>query len=238
MAMWNPWRGCKKCSDGCKYCYIHKGDSKRNVNTNEIIKTKDFTKPIEKLKNGTYKVKSGIVYLCFSSDFLIEEADEWRKECWKMIKERSDLNFLFLTKRIERFLQCIPEDWEDGYENVTVCCTVENQKNVDKKLAIFQKLPIKHKCITAQPLIEKIDIEAYLNDIELVVVGGESDYFARPLDYEWVLDLRNQCIRNDVNFEFRQCGTHFIKEGKEYTLSVKELCKQARKADINYYHKK
>ena len=44
MSMWNPWRGCKKCSEGCKYCYIHKGDQKRNVNTNEIIKTKDFEK--------------------------------------------------------------------------------------------------------------------------------------------------------------------------------------------------
>src|SRR5574344_2923585 len=159
MAMWNPWRGCKKCSEGCKYCYIHKGDFKRNVNTNEIIKTKDFSKPIEKLINGNYKMKSGLVYTCFSTDFLIEEADEWRKDCWKMIKERPDCEFLFLTKRIDRFMKCIPEDWNDGYDNVTVCCTIENQKNADYKLGIFKDLPIKHKCITAQPLIEKIDIE-------------------------------------------------------------------------------
>ncbi len=76
MAMWNPWRGCKKCSDGCLHCYIHKDDSKRNINTNDIVKTKDFEKLIKKLKNGNYKMKSGIVYLCFSTDFLIEEADE------------------------------------------------------------------------------------------------------------------------------------------------------------------
>jgi len=65
-------------------CFYHKGDSKRNVNTNEIVKTKDFDKPIEKLKNGNYNMKSGIVYLCFSTDFLIEEADEWRNDCWNM----------------------------------------------------------------------------------------------------------------------------------------------------------
>lgn len=82
MASWNPWRGCKKCSDGCLHCYIHKGDAKRNVDTNIIVKTKDFTKPVEKLKNGAFKMKSGLVYLCFSSDFLIKEADEWRAECW------------------------------------------------------------------------------------------------------------------------------------------------------------
>ncbi|MDD6308832.1 MAG: DUF5131 family protein, partial [Clostridia bacterium] len=142
--------------------------------------------------------------------------------------------FLFLTKRIERFLECIPDDWDDGYENVVVCCTIENQKNADKKLSVFEKLPIKHKCITAQPLLEKIDIEKYLDDIELVVVGGESDINARLFDYDWVLDIRKQCIRKNVDFEFRQCGTHFIKDGKRYKLQTKDLCKQARLANIDY----
>lgn len=234
MAMWNPWRGCKKCSDGCLHCYIHKGDAKRGVDTNEIVKTKDFAKPTVRMKNGSYKMKPGIVYTCFSTDFLIEEADSWRTECWEMIKERQDCTFLFLTKRIERFMECIPEDWNDGYDNVVVCCTIENQKNADKKLAVFQTLPIKHKCITAQPLIGSIDIERFLEGIELVVVGGESDYYARPLDYNWVLNIREQCIRKNVAFEFRQCGTHFIKDGKKYKLQTKDLCSQARKANIDF----
>ena len=234
MPMWNPWRGCKKCSDGCLYCYIHKGDAKRGVDTSIIEKTKDFAKPIERLKNGNYKMKSGIVYTCFSTDFLIEEADEWRKECWWMMKEREDCTFLFLTKRIDRFMDCIPDDWGEGFENVVVCCTIENQKNADYKLAVFNELPIRHKCITAQPLIQKIDIERYLDGVELVVVGGESDTNARPLDYDWVLDIREQCIRKNVSFEFRQCGTHFIKDGKKYKLQTKDLCAQARKADIDF----
>ncbi len=234
MAMWNPWSGCKKCSDGCLHCYIHKGDLKRNVDTNVIHKTKDFYKPIEKLKNGSYKMKSGFIYLCFSTDFLIEEADEWREECFKMIKERSDCTFLFLTKRIDRFMKCIPKDWKDGYDNVVVCCTIENQKNADIKLALFNKLPIKHKCITAQPLLENINIEPYLDDIELVVVGGESDYNARLLNYDWVLNIREQCIRKNVNFEFRQCGSYTMKDGKIYRIKTKDLIKQARLANINF----
>ena len=44
MAMWNPWRGCKKCSEGCLHCYIHKGDAKRGVDTSIVEKTKDFSK--------------------------------------------------------------------------------------------------------------------------------------------------------------------------------------------------
>ena len=46
--------------------------------------------------------------------------------------------------------------------------------------------------------------------------------------------IREQCIRKNVSFEFRQCGTHFIKDGKAYTLQTKNLCAQARKAGINY----
>lgn len=98
-------------------------------------------------------------------------------------------------------------------------------KNADNKLSIFKKLPIKHKCITAQPLLENINIEQYLDDIELVVVGGESDKHARPLYYDCVLNIIKQYIRKNVNFEFRQCGTHFVKDGKKYTLQVKDLCR-------------
>ena len=234
MAIWNPWRGCIKCSEGCLHCYIHKGDHKRGINTSEIVKTKDFYKPIEKLKNGNYKMKSGLVYLCFQSDFLIKEADKWRNECFRMIKGRQDCKFLFLTKRIERFKEIIPDDWNDGYDNVIVCCTVENQKNADYKLSIFKDLPIKHKCITMQPLLEKVNIEKYLDDIELVLVGGEQDYNARVLDYDWVLDIRKQCIKHNVNFEFRQCGTYTIKDGKTYKIETYNLTKQARLANINY----
>lgn len=232
--MWSPWRGCKRYSDGCKYCYIHKGDARRGIDTSKIVKTDDFYSPILKNKNGEYKIKPNqTVYLCFSTDFLIEEADEWRNECWKMIKERSDLHFLFLTKRIERFSSCVPDDWGEGYDNVTVGCTVENQCNADYRLKIFNQLPIKHKNIICQPLIEKIDIAKYLNGIELAVVGGESDKNARALNYDWVLFIREQCIEHGVSFEFRQCGTHFIKDGKMYTLKTRDLCSQAKKADIN-----
>lgn len=234
MAMWNPWRGCRKCSEGCLHCYIHKGDAKRGVNTNEIVRTKDFYKPLERLKNGNYKMKSGTVYTCFSTDFLIEEADEWRGECWEMIKQRPDCTFLFLTKRIERFMDCVPTDWGDGYDNVVVGCTVENQKNADFRLRIFQELPIKHKCITAQPLLGPINMEPYLDDVELVVVGGESDYRARVLEYDWVLNIREQCVTKNVSFAFRQCGTHFLKDGRLYKLQKKDLCSQAKKAGIDY----
>ena len=217
-ARWDPWRGCHRCSEGCRFCYIHKGDLKRGIDTSQIVRTNAFDKPVIRKKNVDYKMAAGLVYLCFSTDFLLEDADMWRADVWRMIKERSDCTFLFLTKRIERFMQCIPDDWGDGYDNVIVCCTVENQENADRKLSVFQRLPIKHKQITAQPLIGPIDLTNYLEGIEAVTVGVESDRQARVLDYDWVLSIREQCIDNNVSFSFRQCGSHFMKDGRLYKL--------------------
>ena len=151
-----------------------------------------------------------------------------------MIRERTDCHFLFLTKRVERFMDCIPPDWGNGWDNVIVGCTVENQQRADERLRVFSQLPIKHKNIICQPMISAIDLENYLDGVELVVAGGESDRYARPMDYDWVLSLREQCIRQNVSFEFRQCGTHFIKDGREYNLKTKDLCAQARKAGIDF----
>lgn len=234
MGMWNPWRGCHRHSEGCRYCYIHKGDARRHIDTNQIVRSESFRAPLEKKKNGEWKMKPGqTVYVCFSSDFLLPEADRWRAEAWDIIRQRPDLNFLFLTKRIERFMDCIPDDWGSGYPQVTVGCTAENQRRAEERLALFAQLPIQHKNIICQPLLEDINIEPWLTGIELVVVGGESDRNARPLNYDWVLSLRDQCLRQHTPFQFRQCGTRFIKDGRLYTLAVKDLGRQARKADID-----
>ena len=57
---------------------------------------------------------------------------------------------------------------------------------------------------------------------------------ARVFNYDWVLDIRKQCIRKNVNFEFRQCGTYTIKDKKKYKIQTKDLIKQAKLANINF----
>ena len=145
---WNPWHGCHKISPGCKNCYVYRQDARYERDSSRVTKNKTFYLPIEKNKNGEYKLKregDGIVYLCFSSDFFLEDADSWRNECWKMIKQRSELEFLFITKRIHRFYDCIPHDWGAGYDNVHICCTCEDQDRADYRLPIFLDAPIKKK---------------------------------------------------------------------------------------------
>lgn len=234
---WNPWHGCSKFSEGCKNCYVYRTDSKYEKDSTQVTKNKSFYMPVETYKNGEYKVKAhgdGILYTCFTSDFFLDKADCWRGECWEMMKKRPDLEFLFITKRIERFYDCIPEDWGEGYDNVHICCTCENQRVADIRLPIFKAVPIKKKSIIISPMLEKMNISKYLdNTILQVTVGGESGINTRLCRYEWVLDIMNQCKEAKVNFHFQQTGARFEKDGKIYNIPRKIQHSQAGKAGIN-----
>jgi len=71
-----------------------------------------FNLPIKKTRDGIYKVPSGsTLMVCMTSDFFLEEADEWRQEVWNMIKTRQDVTFWLQTKRAERVKDNLPTDW-------------------------------------------------------------------------------------------------------------------------------
>ncbi|MCQ2246053.1 MAG: DUF5131 family protein, partial [Bacteroidaceae bacterium] len=89
-----------------------------------------------------------------STDFFVEEADEWREEAWRIIRQRPDIVFRLLTKRASRIKECLPLDWGEGYENVLLQVTTENQKRADERLSILLDIPAKHKGFMAAPFIE------------------------------------------------------------------------------------
>ena len=88
--IWNPWHGCVKCSEGCQHCYMYFLDRVRDKNGADIYRTKTgFTYPIQKFRDGRYKVKSGeLIRVCMSSDFFLEQADEWRDAAWEIMRQR------------------------------------------------------------------------------------------------------------------------------------------------------
>ena len=237
-ADWNPWHGCTKISPGCKYCYVYRQDERYGSTLASSLcrKTGAFALPMKRRRDGSYKIPPGkIVFTCFTSDFLLEDADPWRPDCWRMMRQRSDCWFYFFTKRIHRLADCLPLDWGEGYDNVLIGCTVENQDRANYRLPIFLDLPIKHRSIIASPLLERLDLSAYLDDrIEEVATGGESGVEARPCDYDWILDLRRQCVEKDIPFRFHQTGAYFIKDGRMYRVRRKYQLSQARKANIDY----
>ncbi len=236
MANWKPWHGCQKWSAGCANCYVYRIDERHGKEPGVVVRTANFDLPVRRNRKGEYKISSGtMVFTCFSSDFFVEAADEWRVEAWRMIRERSDLHFFMLTKRIERFTASLPDDWGAGYPNVTICCTVEDQAAAERRMPVYLGAPIRHKMLACEPLLGPIDFSRWLpgSPIEGLVAGGESGAGARVCDYDWILDLRRQCAEAGVPFAFKQTGAKLRREGVVYTIPRQLQHAQARKAGIN-----
>lgn len=233
---WNPWHGCRKLSEGCRHCYVYRQDAHHDRYGGDIRRTTSFNLPVRRSRDGRFKIQAGEkVYTCFTSDFLLEEADAWRTEAWEMIRLRSDLSFFFITKRIDRLQAVLPPDWNDGYPNVAIGCTVEDQAMADYRLPIFREVPVQHKLVICAPLLGPIDLSAHLGPwYEVVSAGGESGNQARPCDYDWVLAIRRQCIERGISFSFHQTGARFIKDGRLYRIRRPFQHSQARKAGIDY----
>ena len=77
--------------------------------SSRVRQTQAFNEPVKKKRDGNYKVPGGIIlYTCLTLDFWVEEADPWRLEAWQMIRQRQDVHFYIIIKRIGRFEAGLP----------------------------------------------------------------------------------------------------------------------------------
>jgi len=240
--IWNPWHGCRKCSEGCRHCYMFFLDRMRNKNGADIYRTKNgFNYPLQKDRNGRYKIQSGeLIRVCMTSDFFLEEADRWRDEAWDIMRRRPDVKFFLLTKRPQRVKDCLPRDWGSGWDNIFFNVTCENQRRADERIPILLELPFKHKGVMCAPFIGPVSIEKYLTtgQIGQVICGGENYDGARPCDFDWVKQLRAECVAHNITFCFIETGTHFIKDGKHYHIPRKQVqSRMAHRSGMNYQGK-
>lgn len=237
MQSWNPWHGCRKISPGCAHCYVYRRDESVGRDASQVYRTRDFELPIRRGRDGGYKLLTGAdVFACGTSDFFLEQADDWRADAWAMIKARPDCRFLIITKRIGRFRVALPEDFPLGFGHVTIGCTCEDQRRADERLPVFLAMPIQNRSIICEPLLGPIELRRYLGPrISQLVVGGESGEDARDCDYDWVLRLRDQCLDAGVRFHFKQTGKSFVKDGKRYQIPRSQQMRQARRAGIDTF---
>lgn len=242
MIIWNPWHGCHRVSEGCEHCYMYFLDGKRGIDTSKVTRTSGFDLPLRRNRHGGFKLKSGMqLFVGLSTDFFVEEADRWRDEAWSIMRQRPDIAFRILTKRAYRIMECLPADWGDGYENVMLSVSCENQRNADVRLPLLLDVPARHKGFMAAPFIGGIDASAYLacGQIEEVLCGGENYDGARPCHYEWVRSLSEQYAVHDVTFSFIETGTCFVKDGKTYHIPSKRTqSMQAYKSGLSHYNGK
>lgn len=238
MIIWNPWHGCRRVSEGCAHCYMYFLDGKRGIDTSHVYRTGNFDLPLQRRRDGQYKLPSGMqLYVGLSTDFFVEEADEWRDEAWSIIRKRPDIAFRLLTKRADRIDRCLPDDWGEGYENVMLSVTAENQRRADERLPLLLDIPARHKGMMAAPLIGEVDIEKYLQkgEIEEVLCGGENYDGARPCRYEWVKLLSDECRTHDVTFDFIETGSVFVRDGRTYHIPDKRIqSNQAFKSGLSH----
>lgn len=224
--IWNPWHGCTKASDGCKHCYMMYLDKLHNTGDGtKVYKTNSFNYPLSKLRDGTYRVKSGeMIRVCMNSDFYLDKADAWREEAFQIMKKRSDVIFYLLTKRPERVLANTNKEFLE-LDNIFFNVTIESGKYAIDRLEELARIPFKHKGIMVAPFIGEVKLGDYIKkaNIEQVICAGENYGGDRPCEFDWVLALREECVKANVKFAFTETGTYFIKDKKEYILKKKVL---------------
>lgn len=197
--LWNPWYGCFKISEACANCYI------KNVGTFE-----DQFYSINEIKLAS----GNLIAVGTHTDFFLENADHLRNQAWDVIRSHPQVIFEIYTKRVERIVDCLPEDWGDGWDNVIFCVTVENQKRADERIPILGNLKCKHKWLNCAPLLSDLDLNEYLKkyDIESITTSGERriNGNVRPTHFEWVQNLSEQCKLHNIHFEVMFLGHKFI----------------------------
>ena len=163
-ATWNPFQGCHKVSSGCKNCYMFSEKTRYGQNPNVVVRSSDatFNAPLKWARNPEKYGHIKRVFVCSWSDFFIEEADPWRAEAWEIMRKTPQFIYQLCTKRPERIAQCLPPDWCDGYPNVWLLTSTENQAAADLRIPILLSVPAVVHGISAEPLLGPLDIRQWI----------------------------------------------------------------------------
>lgn len=213
----NPWIGCTKVSEACKFCYAEMqeairykrvewgpGQPRRRTSDN------NWRQPTRWNREAAEEGRRYRVFCASLADiFDAEVPQEWRADLFEVIRETEHLDWLLLSKRPENILSMVPEDWGDGWPNVWLGSTAENQQRADERLPILLAVPAVVRFASCEPLLGPLDLSAYLGKgLDWVIAGGETGRAARPMKPEWARALRDQCVAQRVAFHFKQWGDY------------------------------
>lgn len=163
-ATWNVARGCTKVDEDCKFCYMYR-DSFNNTRYNplQIVRTKTvFDLPL-RLKEPSKIFTSSL------TDFFHPAIDSYRNEAWDIIRRCPQHTFQILTKRPERIIQNLPEDWFDGFKNVWLGTSVGSSASLKR---ISDLIKVRDYCDTLFLSLEPLHGEIKVLQ-RLLNIGGE-----------------------------------------------------------------
>lgn len=231
-ATWNIARGCTKVDADCKYCYMYRDSfGSHRYNPLEVVKTKtvfNFPLTYKEIYSKSWHGKP-LIFTCSLTDFFHVSIDGYRNEAWDIIRKCPHLIFQILTKRPERIMEHLPEDWGEGWKNVWLGTSVGHQDGMQRMidLAIVSHNGIKF--LSLEPLHGEIDLSAatmYVESLkesfhtlpafDWVIVGGESGnengkYKYRPCELSWIEKIVTDCKKNSIPVFVKQMGTHLSK---------------------------
>lgn len=201
---WNPITGCTKCSDGCKHCYaatfarrLQAMGNPRYTNGFQVTVHEDLIeKPFD------WK-KPKLVFVNSMSDLFHDDvSDDIILRIFDVMNRASLHTFQVLTKRSERLLNLSSRiKWTS---NIWMGVSIENQSTIFR-CEDLKKTNAAIKFISAEPLLGPLSI-LDLNNIDWLIVGGESGAGSRPIEEAWVLDLQQMAARTNTAFFFKQWG--------------------------------
>ncbi len=201
---WNPLTGCTKVSPGCKNCYAERMAKRLyamgNPNYKNIFKLtlheNSLTLPLS-WKSPQY------IFVNSMSDLFHEDVPlDFICRVFEVMKIATWHTFQILTKRSERLSEISSQlDWP---ANVWMGVSVENEA-YKYRIDHLRSTNANIKFLSLEPLLGPLAC-LDLNNIDWVIVGGESGPNARPIQLEWVVDIKDQCLRMDVPFFFKQWG--------------------------------
>ena len=201
---WNPVTGCTKVSPGCKNCYAERMAYRLQAMKQPNYRRGFHVTPHEEaLELPIRWKKPQMVFVNSMSDIFHEEISEgFIRRVFEVMRKASWHTFQMLTKRAERIERACREiDWPP---NVWMGVSVEGRKYMER-IDYLKKIPAGVKFVSFEPLIEalgKID----LSGIDWAIVGGESGPKARPMEKDWVIQIREQCLAAGTPFFFKQWG--------------------------------
>ena len=205
---WNPWWGCDKVSDACKYCYI--GQVMRRSGHEPFqgpmcTGKATWRKPYSWNREAAETDQRPRIFTCSMSDFFHQKADRWRSDAWEVIRANGCLDWLILTKRPELIRDRLPADWAEGYPNVWLGVTVENQQMISR-IDALSKVPAAIRFVSAEPLLGPIQFGRRMRRLDWVITGCESAAKdkRRPMDSDWVRAIRDECDQQGVPLFHKQ----------------------------------
>lgn len=209
----NPWWGCTKISPGCDFCYaeswaIRVGSKVWGVHTDRrFFSETHWKEPLRWNKEAAQDRQRRRVF-CASMADVFENRPElnfWRNKLWALIEQTPNLDWLLLTKRPSLIKNYIP--WTGKWpSNVWLGVTVESQEEANKRLPYLLACQAQTKFLSCEPLLGALDLRQWLAHVDWLIAGGESGPHARPMNPEWLRSLRDQCIKYEVAFHFKQWG--------------------------------